>query len=333
MNMMRLTDEQMAGQRLMVGFEGTEFNQDLKFLINTIKVGGLVLFSQNLSAPGQIKKLTSSIQAYAASCGQPPLFIAIDQEGGQVARLKHPFTQFPGNPLMKGEKDAQYFAKTTAAELTGVGINMNFAPVMDVALKGAQSIMAGRSFGDDPERVSSLGVTIIKHLQSNNIMAVAKHFPGIGRTTIDSHIDQPCVDFSVSDLEAFDLPPFSAAIKHDVAGIMLSHILYKNIDPDWPAGFSTLIARDMLRERMQYTGLVMTDDLDMGAVKKKYDIKTIIRQILSAEIDLVLICHKGPDIEHAFREILESKNTQEKAKASIHRILTYKKRYIWKNGS
>ena len=332
MNMMRLTDEQMAGQRLMVGFDGTEFNQDLKFLIDTIKVGGLVLFAQNISTPEQIKKLTSSIQAYALSCGQPPLFIAIDQEGGQVARLKEPFTQFPGNPSMKDKKDAQDFAQTTAAELTSVGINMNFAPVMDVALKDAQSIMAGRSFGGDPAWVSSLGVTIIKHLQNNNIMAVAKHFPGIGRTTIDSHIDQPCVDFSVSDLESFDLLPFSAAIKHDVAGIMLSHILYKNIDPDWPAGFSSLIARDMLRERMKYNGLVMTDDLDMGAVKKKYDIKTIIRQILSAEIDLVLICHKGPDIESAFNEILKRFNdcatTKKKGEKSLKRIMRYKKRYI-----
>jgi len=332
---MNLTDKQIAGQRLMVGFEGTRFSKDLMFLIDTIKIGGIVLFAQNVSTPEQIKALTLSIQAYAASCGQPPLLIAIDQEGGEVARLKAPFSQFPGNSLMKGEKDAEHFAVTTAAELTNVGINMNFAPVMDVALKNIQSIMAGRSFGNDPEWVASLGVKVIKHLQNNNVMAVAKHFPGIGRTTADSHIQMPFLNTKLSEMEVFDLLPFAAAIDQDVAGIMLSHILYKNIDPNWPASLSVLIAKNILRDRMRFKGLVMTDDLDMGAVKKNYDIKTIIRQILSAEIDLILICHKGPDIEKAFNEILQRcsdcTDTRKRGDESLKRILGYKKKYILKN--
>lgn len=144
------SDEQLAGQRLMAGFDGTTLNADLKFLINRLKAGGIILFSRNLDAPDQIKQLCDEIQNYARRCGQPPLFIAVDQEGGQVARLKEPFTQFPGNPYMKSEEDAIHFAQVTATELTRVGINMNMAPVMDVASGEINSIMAQRAFGGDP---------------------------------------------------------------------------------------------------------------------------------------------------------------------------------------
>jgi beta-N-acetylhexosaminidase len=207
------SDEQLAGQRLMVGFEGKQFNPDLKFLIRDLKVGGIILFSQNVETPGQVKKLCSAVQEYARMNAQPPLMIAIDQEGGQVARLKEPFTQFPGNPAMKGVADAIYFAQTTAAELAQAGINMNLAPVMDVAPKEITSIMAARSFGRDPNWVSKLGLTVISHLQQNNIMAVAKHFPGIGRTVADSHIDLPSCEHDLAELESCDLIPFADSIE------------------------------------------------------------------------------------------------------------------------
>ena len=122
----------------------------MKFLIEKLKIGGIILFSNNLSSPEQIKTLCSSVQEYARSCGQPPLFIAVDQEGGEVARLKDPFTQFPGNPSMKSIKDAEKFAKITAKELSEVGINMDMAPVMEVIPEDLDSIMAGRVFGGDP---------------------------------------------------------------------------------------------------------------------------------------------------------------------------------------
>ena len=124
MDIKDFSDEQLAGQRLMVGFEGRQFNPDLEFLIADLKVGGIILFSQNAETPDQVKKLCGTLQEYARTKGQPPLMIAIDQEGGQVARLKQPFTQFPGNPTMKRKKDAVYFAETTAAELAQAGINM-----------------------------------------------------------------------------------------------------------------------------------------------------------------------------------------------------------------
>ncbi|MEA3280303.1 MAG: glycoside hydrolase family 3 N-terminal domain-containing protein, partial [Thermodesulfobacteriota bacterium] len=218
----------------------------------------------------------------------------------------------------------------TAKELTEIGINMNMAPVLDVAPKGI--LMSERVFGDDPIWVSKLGVKVIDHLQQNKIMSVAKHFPGIGRTTLDSHLDMPLLNADIADLEAVDFLPFKAAIKHHVSGIMLSHIFYKKIDPKWPASLSNRIAKDLLRKQMGFNGIVMTDDLNMGAIKKNYDIKTIIQRMLSADIDIALICHKGPDIEGAFYEILNAlKSSQKimtKGMESVERILEVKQKYI-----
>jgi len=332
MDISDFSNEQIAGQRLMAGFDGTRLNDALIFLVDTLKIGGIILFSRNLTGPDQIKDLCMSVQKYAVKCGQPPLFISIDQEGGQVARLKEPFTLFPGNPGMKDEEDAVHFAEITASELKNVGINMNMAPVLDVAFDNKKSVMRDRSFGNDPEWVSKLGVTVIERLQRNGIMAVAKHFPGIGRTVLDPHIEMPPLDADLQTLESSDLRPFYKAIKHDVAGIMLSHILYSKIDIKWPASLSIKIAKDLLRDKMGFDGIVMTDDLDMGAIKSNYEIKTVIKQILSADIDIALICHKGPNIEIAYEKILkdlkDSKNIKAKGKESVRRILEAKEKYL-----
>ncbi len=326
------SDRQLAGQRLMVGFDGTRLSEDLRFMIQHLKVGGIILFAQNLETPDQIKELCTSVQDYARRCGQPPLFIAIDQEGGEVSRLKAPFTQFPGNPHMQAEADAIHFAEVTAGELSQVAINMNMAPVMDVAPVNIDSIMAGRAFGADPQWVSRLGVKVIEHLQRNRIMAVAKHFPGIGRTTLDSHIDLPFLNDPLPNIEKLDLIPFEAGIRHGVSGIMLSHIIYKKLDPRWPAGLSRRIAHDLLRQQMGFHGIVMTDDLDMGAIRGHFDIQTAIDRILTAEIDIALICHQGPNIEIAFEEILRAIKEAPEIKArgieSAERIMRLKSDYL-----
>ena len=327
-----MSNDQLVGQRLMVGFEGTEFNEDLKFLIGRLNVGGVILFAINIESPDQIKDLCRSIQDYARACQQPPLFIAVDQEGGQVARLKEPFTIFPGNPRMKSEADAIHFAEITSAEMNQVGINMNMAPVMDVSSEGSGSIMAERTFGDNPDWVSRLGVKVIEHLQLNKIMAVAKHFPGIGRTALDSHLDMPVLHDDLAMMEQLDLIPFEAGIRSGVSGIMLSHIFYSQLDPQWPASLSLQIAKNLLRKKMQFNGLVLTDDLDMGAITKHYDIQTAVHQILAANIDLTLICHKGPSIEIAFEEMAKEIADAPAIKASgiesVERIMRAKRKYI-----
>jgi len=324
--------EMMAGQRLMVGFDGTELNPQLRFLIETLKVGGLILFSANIASPRQVASLCADAQALARSCGLPPLLVAIDQEGGQVARLKEPFTRFAGNPGMRAHSDAAHFARVTARELKSIGVNMNMAPVLDVAPIQMNSIMSRRAFGHHPRWVAEMGASVIDHLQADGIMAVAKHFPGIGRTVVDSHIDLPRMEADIREIEVIDLPPFAAAFRHQVAGCMLAHILYSRLDPRWPASLSVTIAKELLRDRMGYKGVVMTDDLDMGAVTRHFDIPTAVSRILAADIDLVLICHQGPAIEIAFERILEfhtgSALGRQKSVESIDRIMTLKRKYL-----
>ena len=327
-----LTNEQLAGQRLMVGFDGTELNGQLRHLIRHLKIGGLILFSPNIQSPRQVKDLCAAVQEYARTCGYPPLFIAVDQEGGQVARFKEPFTRFPGNPFMASLDDAQEFATITAAELSEVGVNMNMAPVLDVVPQGVEGVMSKRVFGSDPHWVATMGAAVIDHLQQGAIMAVAKHFPGIGRTTLDSHEDLPHLEVDREQLENFDIIPFQSAIAHNVAGIMLSHVAYRKIDPQWPASLSPQIVKHYLREHLVFKGVTVTDDLDMGAIVNHFDIRTVIRQVLEAQIDLALICHQGPNIEIAFEEILrtstDTSEIRDACRASVQRILSLKRRYI-----
>jgi beta-N-acetylhexosaminidase len=320
----------MAGQRLMLGFDGIELNEDLKYIIGDIKAGGIILFKRNIESPEQVAALCDACRNYAKSCGVPPLFIATDQEGGVVARLKAPFTQFKGNPFIESVRDAGNFAAITADELNQVGINMNLAPVLDIAPEGVDSIMKDRVFKGDAKNVSRLGREVIHTLQKKNIMAVAKHFPGIGRTVKDSHFHLPVLDIDLETLKQSDLVPFADAKNEGVSGIMLSHILYPQLDNRWQASLSPLIANDLLRDQMGYDGLVMTDDLDMKAIV--HDMKTCIRQILRAGIDMALICHKGPDIDVAYHEIIRLLNEDERlclmGKTSVERILRIKKKYL-----
>ncbi|HKK00267.1 MAG TPA: glycoside hydrolase family 3 N-terminal domain-containing protein [Desulfotignum sp.] len=320
----------LAGQRLMLGFEGTGLNPDLKQIIEKYRAGGIVLFRYNIQSPAQLCQLCNDAQAFAASCGRPPLFIAVDQEGGTVARLPEPFTRFPGNPYIRTRTEAENFARITARELKDAGINMNLAPVMDVAYRQTDSIMQARAFAGDARTVADLGTTVIKMLQKKGVMAVAKHFPGIGRTVLDSHHRLPILDADLSTLEASDLVPFEAAVHADVSGLMLSHIVYPRLDAVWQASLSVAIARDLVRNVLGFQGLVLTDDLDMKAIG--HDMATCMAQVLAADIDLALICHKGPNIENAFQALvgqLESDQAlQAKAEVCLKRIYRYKQKYL-----
>ncbi len=327
-----LSEGQSAGQRMMVGFTGTAFNDELRYAIDTLQVGGLILFSRNIVSQEQVRRLCEDAQAYARQSGQPPLFIAIDQEGGVVARLKPPFTQFPGNPAMVDVQDAIDFAQITARELQSIGVNMNMAPVLDVAPEAVPSVMSRRVFTGDARRVALMGVTVIDHLQAHGIIAVGKHFPGIGRTVLDSHEDLPELDIEPETLFASDLIPFQAAADADVGGIMLSHIRYPRLDSVWPASLSPAIAHDLLRGRLGFEGLVLTDDLDMGAIVKHHDLSVIVSQCLAAAVDILLICHSSPKIAEAHQAILEKMDATEAvwqhSQASVGRITAAKHRFL-----
>jgi beta-N-acetylhexosaminidase len=320
----------LTGQRLMLGFDGQTLNAELKHLIDEYRAGGIILFKPNIESPEQLQRLCMDARNYALDQGLPDLFVAVDQEGGQVARLRKPFTQFPGNPHMKTLEDALEFARITASELSDMGINMNMAPVMDVAPPDVDSIMKDRVFKGDARRVAELGSAVIQGLQKGGVMAVAKHFPGIGRTVKDSHFFLPELDAPLSDLEQTDLVPFEAAKKVQVSGVMLSHILYPKIDPDWQASLSKTIAYDLLRRDMGYQGLVMTDDLDMKAIS--HDMDTCIHKIMTAQIDMALVCHAGPNIAEARNALIKYLETDrqlfESGQICVKRILSAKKMFL-----
>ncbi|MBA2880578.1 beta-N-acetylhexosaminidase [Desulfosalsimonas propionicica] len=328
-----LTCRQMAGQRIIAGFQGTGINADLKHLIRDLCVGGIILFSRNIETLGQLRRLTADVQKYAKDCGRPQLFVAVDQEGGSVARLKAPdFTEFGHAANFSGKTDAARFARITAAELADSGINMDMAPVMDVADPGIESVMTRRAFGTNPGYVAEMGTEIINGLQKKRIMAVAKHFPGIGRTTLDSHLDLPDLNTPAQSLHARDLVPFQAAVKADAAGIMLSHIRYMAFDRNWPASLSAAVAERLLRAEMGYNGLVMTDDLEMGAVENHYDMETMISQIMAAGIDIALICHSMDKIRTAaqiFEQTIKDENQYRRQTESVSRIFSAKRRYLF----
>ncbi len=326
------SDERLAGQRLIAGFHGTTCDAALERLIADLNLGGIILFKRNILSPAQLTRLCGAVQTHARSCGLPPLIIAIDQEGGKVARLPPPCTQFPGNPFLQDESEADRFAAVTAAELTAAGINMNLAPVLDVVPEGVAGVMAGRTFTGGPQRVARLGVAVIDGLQRRGIMAVAKHFPGIGRTILDSHLERPVLEEELPALAAFDLIPFQAAVTHAVAGVMLSHILYPRLDPDWPASLSRRIVKGVLRRRLGYAGIVMTDDLEMGAIERCQGFDQTVRRVVKAGVDLALICHSREKIERAFaimtRTCRSSPTKRRRAERSVARILAAKQRYL-----
>lgn len=329
--------ERLTGQRLMVGFQGTACNGALEGLIADFRLGGLILFKRNIISPTQLTRLCSAVQAHARSCGLPPLIIAVDQEGGQVARLPPPFTRFPGNPAMRDLSDADRFAAVTAAELSAAGVNMNLAPVLDVVPEGFAGVMAGRAFTGGPQRVAQLGAAVIDGLQRRGVMAVAKHFPGIGRTILDSHLERPVLEAELTELETSDLVPFQAAVARAVAGVMLSHILYPRLDPDWPASLSRRIVKGLLRRRMGYEGIVMTDDLEMGAIERCQALNQTVRRVLKAGVDMALICHSREKIERAFeimtRACTSSPTKRRRVQRSVARILAAKQRYLWRENT
>jgi beta-N-acetylhexosaminidase len=323
--------EHLVGQRLMVGFDGTRWNADLEFCIRDLAPGGLILFAANIETPGQVRRLCADAQKCAADTGLPPLIIAVDQEGGPVARLRPPaFPPFMGAAEMRGVADAEAFARLAADELGPIGINMNMAPVLDLNSPEVESVMQTRAFASDPETVTAMGLALIAGLQGRGIMAVAKHFPGIGRTTLDSHLERPDLDTDRATLLRADGAPFQAAIAQGVAALMLAHIRYTAIDPEWPASLSEKVVRNLLRREMGYDGVVMTDDLDMGAIVRHYPDALLLERILAAGVDIALICHSGPRRDRALghlKKALDEAGGPEEHHQSVTRILALKQRF------
>ncbi len=303
-----------VGQLFMAGMPGPQIDEDTRDLIRYYNVGGVVLFSRNIEGPMQLTNLCLDLQDTAMEFHGLPLILAIDQEGGRVARLKEPFTQFPGNTAMgqdtKPLEKAMEFGRVTAKELKLVGLNMDFAPVLDVQRGEPENHLRGRIFGEDVKMVSKLGRTVVRSLQEHGILAVAKHFPGLGRSSVDPHFKLPRIELDMKEMEEVNLPPFQAAINESVSGIMTSHAIYPALDPERPATLSPVILTQLLREKMGFGGLIITDDLEMGAIAKHWGIAEGAAAAFEAGADILLICEDQKNVLEGI-ELLRRRLLQE----------------------
>ena len=324
------------GQLIMAGIPGPHVDDGTEALIRDYNLGGIILFSRNIQDPLQLAKLCGQLQDMALKYHGRPLFLAVDQEGGRVARLKEPFTLFEGNSAIgmsdRPVEQAMEFGETTAREMKLVGLNMNLAPVVDVQRGEVEKHLAGRSFGEDPEAVALLGRTVIASLQENGVMAVAKHFPGLGRTSVDPHFQLPRIDIDLDEMEAINLPPFRAAVDGEVAGIMTSHAIYPAIDSVNPATLSPGILINLLRGQMAFEGLIITDDLEMGAIATQQGVAEGAFNAFQAGADILLICKDQEKVLESIKllrnKVLQGEIELGRLDQSLGRIEKTKSRFL-----
>ena len=328
---MNLTDD--IGQLCMIGFEETEVTPDLRAWMQDYRPGGVILFSRNLVNPEQIAKLTNDLQALA---GDVPLLIAIDQEGGRVSRLPSDFTIFPpaATVAQSGSTELAYqAAAVTAKELRGVGINMNMAPVLDIHTNPANPIIGNRAFGTEPKRVCQMGAATISGLHDHRVLACGKHFPGHGDTSTDSHLELPTVQASRKRLEEIELQPFRYAINHGLQAMMTAHVHYPALDPMYPATLSSTILSGLLRQELGFSGVIVSDDLEMRAILDHATVGDAAIRSLQAGADMLLICKSRKLATDTFQSLRSAITSQElnptQVEASLARIHAVKQQFVY----
>ena len=325
-----------AGQRVMIGFEGHAPSADLKRLLRDYGAGGVVLFARNVDAPEQVADLVREMQSLARADGHDhPLLVAVDQEGGRVARLGEPWTPWP--PLRAvgraGSEDlARRMGEALAAELVACGIRCDFAPVVDVDTNPKNPVIGDRSFGEDPDLVGRLGAAMVRGLQGGGVIASAKHFPGHGDTDVDSHLALPAVDHSRSRLQDVELRPFRACIEAGVASIMTAHVVVRELDEALPATLSREVIAGLLREGMRYEGVVFSDDLEMKGVAERWPPREAAVLAAKAGCDVVLVCKdhdaQGEAIEGLVRAVEQEEISWKAMDAACDRVRLLKERFL-----
>jgi beta-N-acetylhexosaminidase len=257
------------------------------------EIAAFCLFAYNVESPAQLRALTMALHAAAAAGGQPPPIVGIDQEGGQLIAVMGGATELPGNMALGATRSpdlARQAGQVLGRELLAMGCNMNFAPSLDINSNPDSPGVGVRSFGDDPALVATLGCALIEGMQAEGVIATAKHFPGHGDTGADSHYELPVVARTRAQLDACELAPFRAAVAAGVGAVMSAHVVYTSLDTQAPATFSARILTDLLRGEMGFSGLVITDAMDMGAVAKGGALHTA-ETAIRAGVDLVLLGH------------------------------------------
>ena len=322
-----MSDADKVGQLLMIGIHGKTLNDDAKFMLNEYRVGGIILFDRNMESKDQVKTLITDINKVGKSAGLTPLFIGIDQEGGAVARMEDQLIKVPPAEELGKEpiEQAVSLAKQSGTELKDLGFNINFAPVADLGLT------YGRSFSTNPDDVVRYASAVGKAYDEAGLWYSYKHFPGIGKTDVDLHADTSVVPVSKETLLNEDTKVFVDLIKQskpNTYAIMVSHAMYPQIDAEHPSSLSKAIITDWLRKDMGYNGVVVTDDMDMGALAKHYTFGDMAVQSILAGSDILLVCHEYEHMQEAYNGLMKAvkdgRISKERLDESVKRILLMK---------
>lgn len=325
--------QELIGQHMIIGLAGQSLTSDEKKFIVENNIGGIVLMGRNCVEPKQIRDLCAEVQSLRHKMAdRAPLFIGIDMEGGRVHRLKPPFTQWP--PLKKiGDLDAPtaafHFTQKLGAELMAIGINLDFAPCIDVYTNPKNTVIGDRAISTDPYQVEKMSSALVRGFIKAGVISCVKHFPGHGNTIVDSHEELPVEESDLKRLHEVELVPFKKALRSRTEMVMTSHILFKNIDPKWPVTFSELFLKKMIREEFKYRGLIITDDLDMKAMLNHYTREQIPVNAFKAGADMLLYCNDPTSpviaIEAVTTAIAQGQLNKADLESSKSRILDLKK--------
>jgi len=283
---------ELCGQIVVGGFEGAELPEDMRRALSEGRRGGIILFSRNAPDVESVHELCSKI--VDAARDEFPPYIGVDQEGGRVSRLPEPVLELPamrefgkiGDPAL-----VKRAALALGRELSAIGINLDFAPVLDVDSNPENPVIGDRSFGRDPDTVARLGRAFIEGLQAGGVMACGKHFPGHGDTTKDSHVDLPQVNHDKQRLDTVELPPFRTASLRGVQAMMSAHVVYQELDPGRPATLSRKICTTLLRNEIGFKGVLFSDCLQMRALSDRWPIEETSVAAVRAGCDVLLVCH------------------------------------------
>lgn len=326
-----MSQTEKLGQMVMIGIQGTKVDDDSLYMLNQYHMGGVILFDRNMENPEQVKQLTSDLQAQSNE--KVPLFIGIDEEGGDVVRMAEKLTPPPSQKEIGATGDieqAKTWAIKTAKSLKDMGINVNFAPVADVGSNDK------RSYSTDTNTVIDFVRASTKGYQQENIIYSLKHFPGIGKGKVDSHVDSSSIDVAKEVLMTEDIIPFKTIIDENDPNdyfILVSHLKYPALDEEYPASLSSKIMTDLLRNELGYKGIIITDDMEMGAVANHNDFRSIGVKAVKAGADIVLVCHEYEHQQEVYLGLLDAVNSgeisQERIDESVKRIIKVKLLHLY----
>lgn len=324
--------EEKIGQLLIVGIDNEVFSDRELYQLNTNKVGGFIFFSRNIRDEDQFLTIVNQLKVENPS--EIPLFLAIDEEGGMVSRLSSFYGNLPDvkslGDLNKEEVSYEY-GVNLGKRLSQLGLNLNFAPVLDINSNPDNPVIGSRSFGNTAEIVEKHGMEVFQGIESQGIISTVKHFPGHGDTSVDSHYNLPIVNKDKEELMELELRPFIKAIEEEIEMIMIAHILYSALDSETPSTMSETIMQDLLRTELGYENIIISDDMTMGAITENYTIEVASVEFLKNGGDILLICH-GEDnpslVIEAIKDSIENDEiTIDEIEEKVYRILSLKDKY------